>query len=111
MDTLTHYRLLIRQVLAEYAAYEPADSTARSEVIIDADKDHYEVQDIGRLGNRRIHGSLIHLDIINGKVWIQHDGTDRPVAYALIEAGIPKEDIVLAFHPEHLRQHTGFAIS
>ncbi|WP_321206747.1 element excision factor XisI family protein [Tolypothrix tenuis] len=26
-------------------------------------------------------------------------------------ACVPKEDIVLAFHPEELRQYTGFAIS
>jgi len=43
-------------------------------------------------------------------VWIQYDGTDRPVADALIEAGIPQTDIVLAWHPRELRHHTGFAV-
>ena len=52
-----------------------------------------------------------HLQIRNGKIWIQHDGTDRPVADALLEAGVPKEDIVLGFHPENVRQYTEFAVA
>jgi len=65
----------------------------------------------GWRGSERIYGPTIHVDIINDKIWIQYDGTDRPIADALLEAGVPKEDIVLAFHPENLRQYTGFAIS
>jgi len=45
----------------------------------------------------------------NGKIWIQYDGTNRPVADELLEAGVPQEDIVLAWHPAELRHHTGFA--
>jgi hypothetical protein len=65
---------------------------------------------VGWDGWRRVHGTVIHLDIHDGKVWIQYDGTNRPVADELIAAGIPKEDIVLAFHPADLRIHTGFAV-
>jgi len=54
---------------------------------------------------------VIHLDIINGKIWIQHDSTDWPVADALLEAGVPKEDIVLGFHPAEVRQYTDFAVA
>jgi hypothetical protein len=43
-------------------------------------------------------------------VWIQYDGTNRPVADELIEAGIPKEDIVLGFQPAEVRPLTGFAV-
>jgi hypothetical protein len=46
---------------------------------------------------------------INGKIWIQDDRTNRPVADALLEAGVPHEDIVLAFHPPEVRQYTDFA--
>ena len=28
----------------------------------------------------------------------------------LVKAGVPKEDIVLAFQPEDVRPHTGFAV-
>ena len=43
-----------------------------------------------------VHGSLVHLDIKGGKVWIQRDGTEHGVAQ-LLEAGVPKDHIVLAF--------------
>jgi hypothetical protein len=66
---------------------------------------------IGWDGPRRIHGSVIHLDIIDGKIWIQHDGTNWPVADELMAAGITKDEIVLGFQPPEVRPHTGFAVS
>ena len=77
---------------------------------MDRERDHYEVVHVGWDKARRVHGSIVHIDIINGQVWIQHDGTDRPVADELLAAGIPPEDIVLAFHPPRLRHLTGFGV-
>jgi hypothetical protein len=45
-----------------------------------------------------IHGCVLHLDIKKGKIWIQHDGTEVGIANELVNLGVPKEDIVLAFH-------------
>ena len=36
--------------------------------------------------------------------------TNRPVAEELVAAGLPREAIVLAFHPPFVRPHTGFAV-
>ena len=63
-----------------------------------------------QLAKRDIEGNNLP-DIINGKVWIQYDGTEDGVGYALEAAGIPKEDIVPAFHPESVRVHTGYAVA
>jgi hypothetical protein len=60
------------------------------------------------VGHKPANGQI---DIIDDKVWIQYDGTSQPVAEALLEAGILREDIVLGFHPDELRQYTGFAVS
>ena len=54
---------------------------------------------------------MLHLDIRDGKIWIQHDGTYDGIANALVEAGIPRDRIVLAFKPPDIRQYTGFAVS
>lgn len=54
---------------------------------------------------------MLHLDIIDGKVWIQHDGTEEGVASELTAAGIPKESIVLGFRHPRVREHTGFAVA
>jgi hypothetical protein len=44
-------------------------------------------------------------------VWIQHDATDVGIANELLARGVPKEDIVLAFHPPYKRPYTGFAVN
>ncbi len=71
------------------------------------------IRDIPTAGRHRIDFSYGYMrgGIIDGKVWIQHDGTNRPVAEALLDEGIPREDIVLAFHPARLRHLTGFAVN
>ena len=53
---------------------------------------------------------LVHLDIIDGKFWIQFDGTNRPVADELVAVGVPKEDIVLAEKPADVRPLTGYGV-
>ncbi len=59
----------------------------------------------------RVHGCLIHIDIIDGKLWVQRDGTEYGIANELVEAGVPKEHIVLAFRSLELRKHTEFAVA
>lgn len=110
MDKLERYREIARRLIEEYASYKPANGQIETEAIVDREHDHYEVMHVGWDGVRRVHGSVVHLDIIDGKVWLQYDGTSRPVADELIAAGIPREDIVLAFHPADVRPLTGFAV-
>jgi hypothetical protein len=110
MDRVERYRETVRRVIEDYARYKPSHGQIETEAIVDCDKDHYEVMHIGWDGVRRVHGSVIHVDIIDGKIWIQYDGTSHPVAEELVAAGIPREDIVLGFHPEELRRYTGFGI-
>lgn len=60
---------------------------------------------------RRIHGSVIHIDIKNSRVWIQHDGIESGIVDELVEAGIPKDEVVLAFRSPGVKQHTRYAVS
>src|SRR5579864_6934743 len=109
MDKLDRYRKIVRDLIEEYARYKPSHGQIETEAIVDADHDHYEVMHVGWDGVRRVHGSVVHIDIIDGKIWIQYDGTSCPVAEELVAAGIPREDIVLGFHPAEVRRHTDFA--
>ena len=59
---------------------------------------------VGRDGVRRVHGCLVHIDIKGDKLWIQRDGTEHGVARELLEAGVPKDHIVLAFRSPELRR-------
>ena len=110
MDRVDRYRGIVRQVIEEYTRFKPANGQIETEAVMDPEKDHYEVLHVGWDGVRRIHGVVVHIDIIGGKVWVQYDGTTRPVAEELVAAGIPRDDIVLGFHPAEVRQHTGFAV-
>ncbi len=110
MDKLTRYRDILTRLVQDYARVKISHGRIDSEAIIDREHDHYEVMHVGWDKQRRIHGSVIHLDIKDGKIWLQYDGTMSRVAETLLEAGVPKEDIVLAFHPEDIRPHTGFAV-
>jgi hypothetical protein len=109
MDSVEQYREIVRRLINDYASYKPSHGKIHTEAIVDPQHDHYEVMHVGWDGARRIHGSVIHIDIIDGQVWIQYDGTNRPVAEELIAAGVPREAIVLGFQPDYIRPHTGFA--
>jgi XisI protein len=111
MDTLDTYRQGIEKVLRTYAQISYAHGEIQTEVVLDRQADHYLVLAVGWDGARRIHGSIIHLDIINGKVWIQRDSTEHGIAEELVEAGIPRDQIVLGFRPADLRQYTAYAVA
>ncbi|HEX4610507.1 MAG TPA: XisI protein [Urbifossiella sp.] len=110
MDRLTRYREAVRRVVREYAEFGRPGSGIVNEVVEDTVNDHYLLLHIGWDRRRRTHGTVLHIDLIDGKVWVQHDGTDRPVAEELAAAGGPKEDIVLAYKPADIRPHTGYGV-
>ncbi len=110
MDRLNRYREIVKQTLRRYVGIDYFKAEIENEILFDEKTDRYSVISVGwMVGPRRVHGCLIHLDIIDGKVWIQRDGTEHGVALDLEEAGIPKADIVLGFHEPEVRQHTGYA--
>ena len=112
MDKVERYRKIIEVYLTTLTDCQYANADAQNEVVLDRDNNRYLVVTAGWEGkDKRVYFNLVHLDIINGKVWIQRDGTEEGVGYALEAAGIPKEDIVPAFHPENVRIHTGYAVA
>jgi len=103
MDTIERYRQLAETILLKYA-HRPSHGDIEPEMIISADRNHFELMFV------RWDGSVIHIDIINDKIWIQHDGTSPGVALELVEAGVPRTDIVLGFRPAYVRQYTDYAV-
>lgn len=109
MDTLNRYRQVVKGIIEKYARFTPARGEVQIELIFDEPNDHYELIYAGWNAAYRIHGSVLHIDIRDGKVLIQQDGTQEGIAEELVEAGIKRQDIVLAFKPPAVRPHTGFA--
>lgn len=110
MEYVERYRQIIRQKIETYAEIRPSLGEVEIEVIFDEDNDYYELMYAGWSGPYRIHGSVLHIDIRDGKVWIQYDGMEDSIAEELVEAGIPHEHIVLAFKPPEIRPYTDFAV-
>jgi hypothetical protein len=111
METIEQYRRTVREIVEYYAGFPPSVGDVQVETIFDEANDHYELMYSGWSGSHRIHGPVIHIDIRDGKVWIQHDGTEDGVAEMLVEKGIPRDRIVLAFKPPEIRPYTGFAVA
>jgi hypothetical protein len=103
------YRQIIQQLILERAERGLSTTEIDTQAILDTERDHYLLLHAGWRGNRRTHGCSLHLDIQDGKIWIQHDGTEVGIATLLLEQGVPKDDIVLAFHSPYMRQFTEFA--
>jgi hypothetical protein len=111
MDRVEIYRQIICDVLSEYIQLSYANGEIQNEVVIDKNNDRYIVVSVGWQGVKRVHGVLIHIDIINSKIWIQRDGTEFGIAKELVSKGIPKSDIVLGFHSPDIREHTDYAVA
>ena len=109
MDTISQYRQIIQQLIIK-RAQQVWDKRLQAQTIFDIERDHYQLVYAGWRGSERFYGVVLHADIIDGKIWIQQDGTEEGLANQLTECGVPKHDIVLAFDPPNLRQYTDFAI-
>jgi hypothetical protein len=111
MGKLENYRNIIKNILNEYAAIPFAYGDIKSRTMFDETNDSYMLYSVGWDNRGRVHGITIHIEIINDKIYIQHDGTEDGIATDLELAGVPKSDIVLAFHAPELRKYTEYAVA
>jgi serine/threonine protein kinase len=111
MDKLQRYRQIIRQILTEQAHPYTHSNDVETEIICDTEHDHYQLTYIGWEGQQRVFNLILHLDIKDGKIWIQHNGTEMSIAQILTDNGVSTYDIVLGFHSPFKRQFSGYAIA
>jgi hypothetical protein len=52
----------------------------------------------------RFYGCAIHLDLIDGKVWIQQNSTEVMVDQDLVKLGVSPKDIILGFRSPEVRE-------
>ncbi|MDF2387286.1 XisI protein [Nostoc ellipsosporum NOK] len=106
-----NYSNLVQEILKGHSDNDSEDGT-EVELIFDTERHHYQVVHLGWKEEQlqRVYGCIIHVDIKDGKIWIQRDGTEVGVANELVAAGVPKQDIVLGFHAPYKRKYTEFAV-
>ncbi len=109
MDKLDTYRRILQEMIGRYAEYASGAREIETIPVFDTVHDHYLLVHLGWDQTGRVHSIPMHFRIKGGKIWAEWDGTDEELVQQLLDAGVPKEDIVLAFyHPEH-RAITEFA--
>ncbi|MDX2216527.1 MAG: XisI protein [Oculatellaceae cyanobacterium bins.114] len=110
MASLENYRAYIKQLLTEYSQYPYRYGEVESQTIFDTEHDHYQLVRVGWEKNQRIYGCVLHLDIKDGKIWIQWNSSDIDIGKELMALGVLKQDIVIGFQPEYLRQYSDYAV-
>jgi hypothetical protein len=113
MDKITRYRLLIKELLSQEADFvnRVSQSGLETYAILDDAHDHYLLLRAGWEHKKRIRTIIIYLRLHNGKIWVEEDWTEEGITSRLLEAGVPKEDIVLGFHAPEMRPLTEFAVA
>ncbi|MCW6038607.1 XisI protein [Spirulina subsalsa FACHB-351] len=111
MDKLEHYRHCIKTVLRSHSLPSINTPDLESQLIFDQEGDHYLWIEVGWNDLEYVHACFLHLDIKEGKIWIQRNRTETDVAEALVEMGVAKSDIVLGLHPPYKRPYTGYGMA
>lgn len=111
MDTSNHWCSILEKILLEYVAILKPYGDVKTYLITSEDHNHFLLMHEGWNDQKRVHGMIVHAEIQDGKIWIHYDGTEDGITDELVAAGVPKDHIVLAFHPPHIRPHTGYAIA
>ena len=109
MDPLEEYRKALMTVLRSWEERPGPRLTLRFETVFDREHDRYLVVVVGWDGMHHVHSTLVHVDIVDGKLWIQHDQTEQGVAPGLVAAGVPRDRIVLGFKSPARRAATEYA--
>lgn len=104
-------RELIERILTRHTVVPFAYGQIRLQLVFDRPRDSYILLLVGWEGYKRVHGPLIHVDLRNGKFYIEYDGTEDGIATELLDAGIPKERIVQASQHASRRRYSEFAFS
>ena len=105
MDRVDKYRKIIQSVLQKYARlFNQQPPGVDVLALCDQQIDTYAIINVGWDGNERMNSTNVLMRIINEKIWVEEDWTLYGFVDELLDAGVPKEDIVLAFHPSKMRQ-------
>lgn len=111
MDNLNPYHQIITDILGEYAKLPYAYGDLTRKLVIGEDHKNYLLLTVGYLKGKRVHGCIVHLEVVGDKIWIHEDGLEDGIADDLLRAGISQDRIVLGFHPPEVRSHTEFAVT
>ncbi len=113
MDKVTAYRQAIKRVISAHAELGNRTAPGGNDhfTAFDDDRGLYVLIKAGWSGTHRVRGTTLFVRLHGDKIWVEEDWTQDGVASELVSAGVPREDIVLGFHPPRVRPMTEFAVA
>ncbi len=113
MEKVDFLRKSITSAMTEYAKYLSGSNLPKVEYSLLTDEKHgkYQLLAVGWEKSERIYYIIFHADIVGEHIWIQEDNTEDGFANLLLERGVDKKDIVLAYYPDYHREFTEFAVA
>ncbi len=102
MDKVANYRRILRRIVQEYARYKPSHGEIEPIPVCDPKNDNYLLIHAGWDNIRRIHSTVFHLRLRDGRVLIEEDGLEHGITQDLLDAGVSQKDIVYALENNNL---------
>lgn len=84
------------------SGYAGEDLNGYSYLTRSADGQVFTIISIGALRERHFAATSLVARVVNDHIVIDHDVNDKPLVDALVSAGIPRQQIVLAYAGESL---------
>ncbi len=113
MDRVKEYSEIIKRLLCEREKLARASLPQGLEVtcLFDDTTGYYALLTVGWMKEERVSGTTLLLRIKDGKIRVEEDLTDAPIVDDLVDAGVPRRDIILAFQPPEARASTEHAVA
>jgi hypothetical protein len=90
---------IVREEVIEYAS-DGVGGNIRLFPMCDEVRHIYAVNAVDYPRYANIAGVVVLARVVGDKVVIEYDGTDKPLVEALLQRGIPREQIILAYAEE-----------
>ena len=107
MDVTTAQTAIV-QVLQSITPRNARIGDLEYHLVLDSERHHYQLLVTGWQQGKRVHGIVAQMDIKDGLIWVQEDGTDVGLAAELERLGIPADQIVLAYQTPRVQAVNDF---
>lgn len=99
MDRIENYRQILEKTVKRHARFQPANGEIKTHAVCDRETDEYMVIDSGwNEKGKRIYDVVLHFRVEDGTIYVERDNTDAEVVRELLDSGIAKNDIILAYN-------------
>lgn len=112
MDRIKFFQDAIIDILKDNAAYYKGTTNPLNLLVIsDKENNHFQLLMQGWRDKDYTFQCLIHLDIIDEKIWIQWNNTACEIEIELLKKGVAADEIVIGLKSPEFRIYTDFAVA